>query len=292
MKCNSCPHECNIDRNIKLGKCRTSNKVKVAKYGLFTYEEPCISGNNGSGTIFFCNCNLSCVFCQNHEISFDGIGVEYSDIELGKIYLELQLKGAENINLVSPTIYIDNIVNSIKYAKKKGLEIPIVYNTNGYEKVESIKKLEGLVDIYLPDLKYMKDELGIKYSGVEKYPTIATNAILEMQRQVYKNSFNEKGMLQKGIIVRHLVLPNNIQNSKLVLSWIKENLNKDVIVSLMAQYFPSFRANEFESINRKLNKKEWDRIEKYFWELDFESGYIQELEKSEEKYVPDWSENE
>mgnify|MGYP005803698023 FL=1 len=291
-KCTICPHECKINRNEgKIGRCKSTNKIKIALYSTHNFEEPCISGKRGSGTIFFSNCNLNCVFCQNYEISQEARGKEIEIEDLAKIFLEQQKKKLENINLVTPTSYVPQIIEAIKIARKEGFNLPIVYNTNGYEKVETIKKLDGYVDIYLPDLKYAEDDLAKKYSKIDNYFEIATKAILEMQRQVGKPKLNKEGVMQKGIIVRHLVLPSHIENSKKVLKWIKENIYKENYVSIMAQYFPCYKAKEekeYNDINRKLTNEEWNKIEKYVEELDFENGFIQELGEHEEEYVPKW----
>ena len=291
-KCTICPHECKINRNEgKIERCKSTNKIKIALYSTHNFEEPCISGKNGSGTVFFSNCNLNCVFCQNYEISQQTRGKEIEIEDLAKIFLEQQKKKLENINLVTPTSYVPQIIEAIKIARKEGFNLPIVYNTNGYEKVETIKKLDGYVDIYLPDLKYAEDDLAKKYSKIDNYFEIATKAILEMQRQVGKPKLNKEGVMQKGIIVRHLVLPSHIENSKKVLKWIKENIYKENYVSIMAQYFPCYKAKEekeYKDINRKLTKEEWKKIENYVEKLDFENGFIQELGEHEEEYVPKW----
>ena len=202
--------------------------------------------------------------------------------------IEQQEKGVENINLVTPTSYTLHIIEAIKQARNKGLKIPIVYNTNGYENVETLKLLEGYIDIYLPDLKYYYDELGKKYSKVDNYFEIATSAIKEMYRQVGIPQLNENGIMQKGLMIRHLILPNQIENSKKVLNWIKENIDNDAYVSIMAQYFPTYKAKELDELNRKLTKEEYEEVENYLYELDLENGYIQELGEHEEEYVPKW----
>lgn len=202
--------------------------------------------------------------------------------------IKQQEKGVENINLVTPTSYSLHIIEAIKKARNKGLKIPIVYNTNGYENVETLKLLEGYIDIYLPDLKYYYDELGKKYSKVDNYFEIATSAIKEMYRQVGAPKLNEQGVMQKGLMIRHLILPNQTENSKKVLNWIKENIDNDVYVSVMAQYFPTYKAQELDELNRKLTREEYDEVENYLYELDLENGYIQELGEHEEEYVPKW----
>ena len=287
--CNICPHKCNINRNKrKIGRCKATNKIKIALYSVHNFEEPCISGKKGSGTVFFSNCNLNCIYCQNYEISQQGKGKEISIEELSDIFMEQQKRNVENINLVTPTSYVPQIIESIKIARKKGLNIPIVYNTNGYENIETIKMLDGYVDIYLPDLKYYYNDIARKYSKIEDYFEIATKAIKEMEKQIGKTVIDENGIMKKGIIIRHLVLPNNIENSKKILKWIRENMNKDTYVSVMAQYFPTYKAKEDLELNRKLTKQEWKEIEEYIEELGLENGFIQELGEHEEEYVPKW----
>lgn len=196
---------------------------------------------------------------------------------------------AENINLVSPTIYIDKIINAIKCAREKGLNLPIIYNSNGYEKVESLKKLEGIIDVYLPDLKYANNEIAFKYSKVQNYFQTATSAIKEMERQVGAPKFNENGMIQKGLIVRHLIMPNHIENSKKVLKWIKENLSEKIYISVMTQYFPTYKASNYLEINRKITKEEYETIEDYINTLNIQNGYMQDFtQEDESKYVPKW----
>ncbi len=288
-KCTLCPHNCKINREQgKIGRCKSTNKIKIANYSIYNYEEPCISGKNGSGAVFFSNCNLNCKFCQNYEISQLGKGKEIEVKKLAEIFLELQSKKAENINLVTPTTYVPQIIEALKLAKEEGLTIPIVYNTNSYENIETLKMLEGYIDIYIPDLKYASNKLGEELSNVTKYFDIARKSIKEMQRQVGKTVINNKGIMEKGLIIRHLVLPNHILNSKLVLKWIKENLSKDTYISIMAQYFPTYKAKEDKKINRKLNNQEWNEIVKYIDKLELKNGYIQELGEHEEEYVPNW----
>lgn len=231
---------------------------------------------------------MNCVFCQNYEISQLGKGKEITIEELSDIILKQQEKGIENINLVTPTSYAIHIIEAIKIARAKGLHIPIVYNTNGYENVETLRMLEGYIDIYLPDFKYYYNELGKKYSNVENYFEVVTKAIKEMYRQVGTPKLNEKGIMQKGLMIRHLIIPNQIENSKQVLKWIKENLDNNIYVSIMAQYFPTYKAKELDEINRKLTKQEYDEVENYLYELDLDNGYIQELGEHEEEYVPKW----
>ncbi len=288
-ECTLCPHECKVNRNIgKVGRCRATNQVKIALYSTHHFEEPCISGQNGSGTVFFSNCNLNCIYCQNYEISQQSKGKNITVEELANIFLKQQEKGLENINLVTPTSYVVQIIEAIKIAKKKGLHIPIVYNTNSYEKVETLKLLNGYIDVYLPDLKYAENDLALKYSNVNNYFETATKAIKKMVNQVGMPKLNENGVMQKGVIIRHLVLPNHLENSKKVLKWIKDNMPNEIYVSVMAQYFPTFKAKETKTLNRKLYQSEWQEIESYIDELNFENGYVQELGEHEEEYVPKW----
>lgn len=288
-KCEICPHECGINRNEGyIGRCKSKANIKIALYSTHNFEEPCISGEKGSGTVFFSNCNLNCIFCQNYEISQEGKGKEIEIEELADIFLKQQEKNVENINLVTPTSYVPQIIEAIKIAKGKGLNIPIVYNTNGYEKVETLKMLDGYIDIYLPDFKYYYNNLAKKYSKVDNYFEVTTNALKEMQRQAGTSVFDENGTMKKGMIIRHLVLPNYIENSKKVLKWIKENMNDDIYVSIMAQYFPTYKAKEIDELNRKLTNDEWEEIESYVEELGIEKGFIQELGEHEEEYVPKW----
>lgn len=287
--CTICPHNCKINRNNgQIGRCRSGDKVKIALASVHNYEEPCISGKSGSGTIFFSNCNLSCIYCQNYKISQLGKGYELSVEELANIMLKQQEKGVNNINLVTPTMYVYQIIEAIKIARKRGLNIPIIYNTNGYENFKTIQDLNGYVDIYLPDLKYYSNELSKKYSKIDNYFKYAIEAIKEMYKQVGSPIFDENGIIKKGLIIRHLVLPNHLQNSKHILKWIKENMPEDTYVSVMAQYFPTYKAKEDNLINRKLNKKEYREIEEFLYTLNLENGYMQELGEHEEEYVPNF----
>ena len=290
IECKICPNNCKVNRRDgKVGICKANDKIKIALASLHFFEEPCISGEKGSGTVFFSNCNLNCKFCQNYEISSLGKGKEITIEELADTFLDLQDKGANNINLVTPTIYAYQIKEALKIAKNKGLNIPIVYNSNGYESLETLQALEGYIDVYLPDLKYYYDDIAFKYSGIKDYFKNASEAIKEMYRQVGYPEFDEYGIIKKGLIIRHLVLPNNIQNSKEVLKWIKNNIDRRVYISIMAQYFPCYKAKEIEELNRKLSKEEYEEIEEFVYKLDIENGYMQELGEHEEEYVPNFN---
>ncbi len=288
-KCEICPHRCGVNRTEhEIGRCKSTDKIKIGLYSIHHFEEPCISGKHGSGTVFFSNCNLNCVYCQNYEISQQGKGKEISIEELADIFIKQQNQQAENINLVTPTSYALQIIEAIKMAKKQGLHIPIIYNTNGYENIETLKLLEGYIDVYLPDLKYYDNEIGKKYSKIDNYFEIATKAIQEMYRQVGSPKFNNQGMIEKGVMIRHLVLPNNIDNSKKILKWLKENMDEEVYIDIMAQYFPTYKAKEMKDLNRNLTKEEYQEIENYVYDLDIQNGYMQELGEHEEEYVPKW----
>jgi len=286
--CKMCPRECGIDRTRNAGVCGATDKIKVALVSVHDYEEPCISGKNGSGTVFFSNCNLRCVYCQNFKISRNGYGKEITSNRLAEIFLEQQKRGVNNINLVTPTMYVDGIIEAIRIAKSNGLTIPIVYNSSGYEKVETIKKLKGYVNIYLPDFKYATNRLALRYSGVNNYVESAISSIKEMINQVGKTKFNAEGIMTSGVIIRHMILPNNVLNSKMVLKKISEEFKNDTLVSVMAQYFPTGEVEKYPEINRKISKEELEEIQDYLEELNIENGYIQELGEHEEEYVPNF----
>lgn len=284
-KCEICPRKCKVNRNNgELGYCKASNKMKIGGYHLHMWEEPIITGKNGSGTIFFSYCNLRCAYCQNYDLSFDSVG-EYITIErLSDIMLELQEMQAENVNLVTPTHYIPLIKNSIVLAKEKGLKIPIVYNTSGYESVEILKTLEGLIDIYLPDFKYYDNSLG-KYSSVADYFNITSLALKEMYRQVGKPKYNKKGMLKKGVIVRHLVLPNNYQDSKKIINYLYQEYKDNIILSIMNQYTIT-KITKYPELNQKVDPKEYDNLIDYAYNLGIRNCFTQEEESQSESFIP------
>lgn len=285
--CNSCPRRCNALReDLKgFGFCRQGLLPKVSKACLHFWEEPPISGERGSGAIFFSGCTLKCVFCQNEEISQKDSGRIISIEELAKLYQILEEKGAHNINLVSPTHFVDAICKSFEIYRPK---IPVVYNTSGYETIETLKRLEGLVDIYLPDLKYISNDLSKRYSKAENYFENASKAIVEMVRQTGKPEFDDDSMLKKGTIVRHMVLPSNTKEAILVLNWLKNNFKDDILVSLMGQYVPLANAHKYEEISRKLTSLEYEVVQDYLLDLDLD-GFVQDLSSADENYVPDFS---
>ena len=286
MKCNLCPRSCLTDRNITTGYCGVKNTLRVARAALHFWEEPCISGEEGSGAVFFTGCNLRCVFCQNYQIARAEQGKEISVERLAEIFLELQEQKANNINLVTATHYVPQVVEALKIAKARGLQIPIVYNCGGYENVETLRMLEGLVDIYLPDFKYVDSQRAKRYSRAEDYPEKAREALAEMVRQQPKAVFDKRGIMHRGVIVRHLMLPGGIKDSKAVVKYLYETYGDQIYISLMNQYTPLPHVAEYPEINRKLKRFEYDRLVDYAISLGVENGFIQEGETAEESFIP------
>jgi putative pyruvate formate lyase activating enzyme len=289
-KCELCPRRCRAERlKGKKGYCGIADEIIIAHYGPHFGEEPPISGIKGSGNIFFSSCNLRCLFCQNHQISHERLGRAVPIEELVNIFFELAKSGCHNINLVSPTSYAPFIASAIVKAKEEGLQIPFVYNTNAYETVETLRVLDGLIDIYLPDFKYWNPEVARRLSDVpmEKgYPDHAKAAILEMKNQV-GDLLLEGGLATKGMIVRHLVLPGGLAGSRQIISWIKDNLGTGTFISLMSQYYPLHKAGTYPMINRKIRQDEYDRLVEFLVEEGFENVFIQELD-SAPLFVPDF----
>lgn len=284
--CKICPRQCGINRFEKNGACGAGAEVMAAKAFLHQWEEPCISGASGSGTIFLSGCNMKCVFCQNHSISQEHFGKEISIVRLAEIMLELQGKGAANINFVTPTPYALHIIEAVSQAKKQGLALPIVYNTNGYETVETVEMLKGTVDIYLPDIKYFNDIYSLRYSGVNDYFKQAGEAVRAMHNQTGYPEFNDSGMLKKGVIIRHLILPGLAEDSKVIFQWIRENIGKYAYVSLMCQYTPMYNSGAFTEINRRLSSEEYEKVIGHFFEAGLENGFMQDLESASSDYTP------
>ena len=286
MKCSLCPRMCNIDREATTGYCGVKNTLRVARAALHFWEEPCISGEEGSGAVFFTGCNLRCVFCQNYQIARAEQGKEITVERLAEIFLELQEQKANNINLVTATHYVPQVVEALKMAKEKGVYIPVVYNCGGYETVETLKLLEGLVDIYLPDFKYVDSERAKRYSRAEDYPEVAKAALAEMVRQQPKAEFDERGIMKKGVIVRHLMLPGGIKDSKAVVNYLYETYGDQIYISLMNQYTPLPHVADYPEIDRKLKKFEYGRLVDYAISLGVENGFIQEGETAKESFIP------
>ena len=284
MICNACPRGCNVDREVSLGYCKSPEKFKLARASLHYWEEPCISGKNGSGAIFFSGCNLGCVFCQNYEISHGCKGVEVSDEDFVRIMKRLVDEGANNINFVNPTHYSLQLLRVLEKYKPP---VPIVYNTSGYDSVETLKMLDGAVDIYLPDFKYIRPEKALKYSKAEDYPQVAEEALAEMKRQVGDDVFDENGIMQRGMIIRHLVLPSNTNSSISVLDYLAENFG-DTYISVMAQYVPCGNLTEYKEINRRLTQREYDKVVNHIFDLGLQKVFVQELESAVTDYIPDF----
>lgn len=293
--CKLCPRNCNVDRNNgEKGICGQTNQLKVARAALHYWEEPCISGVGGSGAVFFSGCALHCVFCQNREIANGTVGKEISVERLSEIFLELMEKGANNINLVTAGHFVPQVIKALERAKAQGMNLPVVYNTSSYENVDTIKKLEGFVDIYLPDFKYMSETLSQKYSHAPDYSKVAKAAIEEMVRQtgkpVFKEAENmseeEEPLIRKGTIVRHLVLPGQVEDSKAVIRYLYETYGDKIYISIMNQFTPMSDLSAYPELARKLTEEEYDEVVDYAIELGVENGYIQEGETAKESFIP------
>lgn len=286
MKCTLCPRNCNVDRSTQPGACRT-NGIVLSRVARHDWEEPCISGEKGSGTVFFAGCNLHCRFCQNYDISVQPHGVAVTLQELADIFLYVQDMGWSNINLVTPSHVSDKLVVALGLVKPR-LNIPIVYNTSSYEKVSALKRLDGLVDVYLPDLKFCSVDVSARLAGVKDYFEVATSALTEMRRQQPRDTFDSDGYMTQGVIVRHLVLPSFVEDSKLVLDWLAQ-FDKDVYVSLMSQYFPARVDSEVVELNRRLFKHEYESVRQYFFNVGLHNGFCQDVESATVDYLPEFS---
>lgn len=288
-KCRLCPRNCGVDRSKgQHGFCGAGASIRVGRAALHMWEEPCISGENGSGTVFFSYCTLQCVYCQNTQISQGHAGKEITIDRLAEIFLELQSQGANNINLVTPTHYLPQILTAIDIAKKNGLNLPIVYNTSGYEKVEMIQMLDGYIDIYLPDFKYYSADAAKRYSNAPDYIETAKQALETMVRQIGKPQFDDSGIMQKGVIVRHLILPGRYDESKKLLAYLHKQYGDDIYISLMNQYTPFAQAEHYPELNCKIPQKMYDQIIDYAVELGIENGFVQEEGTAEESFIPNF----
>lgn len=288
--CNICPRECNVDRKTgEKGVCGVAGAgIMGARAALHMWEEPCISGETGSGTVFFSGCPLRCVYCQNYQIARAEKGTEITVEGVAEIFLELQEQNAANINLVTPTHYTLEIIEAIRIARSKGLKLPVVYNCSGYEKVETLKLLDGIVDIYLVDYKYEDSAIARRYSNASDYPTVVKGALAEMVRQCGNAEFNEEGMMQKGVIVRHLLLPGCLENAKAVVKYVFKTYGDKVFLSLMNQYTPLPHVAKWPELNRRVTLEEYEELVDYAIELGVENGFVQEGETAEESFIPEF----
>lgn len=315
MKCNLCPRRCNADRSFDAGDkaeiiqkhagfCQMPEDVYLARAALHMWEEPCISGKNGSGAVFFTGCQLRCVFCQNYNIAAGKDGKRISIERLSEIFLELQDKKANNINLVTPSHYVPAIIKALSKAKNEGLSIPIVYNTSSYENIDTLKRLDGLIDVYLPDMKYMSADAAAKYSHAPDYPKVAMSAIAEMYRQVgvpvfngdetdsgdiYNNKNIETGIMLKGMIVRHLMIPGLLNDSKAVIKYLYETYNDNCFISIMNQYTPLLQVQNIKELNRRITKREYNKVIDYAIDLGVENAFIQEGGAAKDSFIPEFN---
>lgn len=288
--CTVCPRDCGVNRNKgQMGYCRAGSELLVARAALHMWEEPCISGDKGSGTVFFSGCNMGCVFCQNHEIAKGQVGKSITVERLSEIFLELKEKGAENINLVTPSHYVPQIIDALRRAKNKGMNLPIVYNSSGYEKVDTIKSLEGLVDVYLPDFKYLDSDAARKYSNCSDYEVHAKASLQEMVRQTGHPVFDSKGMILKGTIVRHLSLPGLLHDSKDILTYLCDTYGREIFISIMNQYTPVIPLEKYSELNRKVTMEEYDELIMFARLIGIRNAYIQEDETQDESFIPSFN---
>lgn len=289
-KCQLCPRDCKVNRTEgQYGRCHEDGTIRIARASLHMWEEPCISGTAGSGTVFFSGCPLGCVYCQNYNIANGANGVPVTVDELTAIFLKQQENGANNINLVTPTHYVPLIVPALQAAKQRGLHLPVVYNTGSYETVDTLKMMDGLVDIYLPDLKYVSSKLSARYSFAADYFEVASAAIAEMYRQVGPPVFDEdSGLMKRGMIVRHMMLPGNLEDSKRVVRYLWETYGNNIFMSLMSQYTPLKTVERYPEINRKVSWDEYFALEDYAVDLGVEQAFVQEEDAAEESFIPDF----
>ena len=295
IPCTLCPRACHVDRTAgQKGRCHVDAKIRVARAALHMWEEPCLSGRSGSGAVFFSGCALGCIFCQNREIASGKAGLVISEARLAEIFLELQEKGANNINLVTAGHYVPQVIRALACAKSQGLRIPIVYNSSGYEKAETLRQLEGLIDIYLPDLKYLTPELAATYSHAPDYPQYAMEAIAEMVRQQPQTEFMPEDrteaspIMQRGVIVRHLLLPGHVREAKKVVGYLHETYGDQIYISMMNQYTPMSEKFADPNLNRRVTKREYERLLDYAAEIGVENGFYQEGATADESFIPEF----
>lgn len=285
--CTLCPRECKVNRLEGMrGYCGMDSRIRAARAALHMWEEPCISGKKGSGAVFFSGCGLRCCFCQNRDIAIGDSGKEITLSRLADIFLELEQKGAANLNLVTGAHYVPQIISALEIAKEKGFGLPVVYNSSGYEKVETLRMLDGYVDVYLPDMKYVDGRLAASFSHAEDYPRRAGAAIAEMVRQTGACQFEQEGYIRKGTIVRHLILPGHTKNSLAVLEYLHKTYGNDIFISVMNQYTPVWKQEKYQELNRKVTRREYEKVLNYAVELGIENGYFQEGETAKESFIP------
>lgn len=285
QNCKLCPRNCQVNRINTLGYCKSPTTIQIGNYSFHKWEEPPISGSRGSGTIFFTHCSLNCIYCQNYELTKKHKGYTITIPELADIMILLQKKGANNINLVTPTHYVPSIISSLNLAKKKGLNIPIIYNTSGYENLNTLKLLNNYIDIYLPDLKYYSPDISQKYSNVSNYFDIATKAIKEMYKQVGSPKFNKEGIITSGLIVRHLILPGHIEDSKKILKYLYDTYKDNIYISIMNQYTP-VQQTPYPNLNRSLTIKEYNEVIDYAYDIGIRNAFVQDGETNKESFIP------
>lgn len=285
--CTLCPRECKVNRLEGMrGYCGMDSRIRAARAALHMWEEPCISGKKGSGAVFFSGCGLRCCFCQNRDIAIGDSGKEITQSRLADIFLELEQKGAANLNLVTGAHYVPQIISALEIAKEKGFGLPVVYNSSGYEKVETLQMLNGYVDVYLPDMKYADEKLAASFSHAEDYPRRAGAAIAEMVRQTGACQFKQEGYIRKGTIVRHLILPGHTKNSLAVLEYLHKTYGNDIFISVMNQYTPVWKQEKYPELNRKVTRREYEKVLNCAIKLGIENGYFQEGETAKESFIP------
>lgn len=286
--CTLCPRGCGVDREVTVGVCGETQKVRAARAALHFWEEPCISGKKGSGTVFFTGCTLRCVYCQNHRISTGDVGKEITIERLAEVFMELKEQGANNINLVTPTHFVPQIISALEIAKERGMDLPVVYNTSGYESVETLRRLEGYVDVYLPDFKYLDSRHAKRYSKAEDYPEVAKKALAEMVRQTGAPVFDENGIIKKGVIVRHLLLPGCLNDGKKIVEYLHRTYGNQIYMSLMSQYTPldTLDRETYPELGKKVSRKSYDWLVDYAISLGVEQAFIQEEDVADESFIP------
>ena len=284
--CTLCPRRCGADREKGVGLCHCGTEIRIARAALNPWEEPCISGKHGSGTVFFSGCALGCVFCQNRKISRQAVGKAVTVEQLADVFLELQEQGAANINLVTAAHYVPAVIESLKKAKAQGMDLPVIYNSSGYERVETVQMLEEVVDVWLPDFKYMDPELAFACSKAKDYPEVAVAAIREMMLAGGRCEYDDNGYIQKGVIVRHLILPGHTKNSIAVLDELYETYGKNLTISLMNQYTPLPQVRDIPDLNRRVTKREYEKVLDHALDLGITQGFFQEGGTAKESFIP------